>query len=244
MEDFFLEGNDLHVIFRPAFQPQCLPFFANYDHNQPLPGVILDYTDNRNVTGHAQRLFINHYCVKAFLETQTISLEIGSAGVQDAFCLSTDLIGNGETPVYGGGPMNGVHLKIDANDLSMFGAGSFGAVVGNHILEHVACNKLKGGESQEEKFYINCDAMELVDLLDDHWLQVIKPGGILAQVFPDETPCRRNGSSSLFHDQTHNHMLDPQKIRNIIDRLKTPVEVIEFDTFNNNFSINLALRKK
>ncbi len=239
--DIFVEDGDVITRMR-APHPQVLGYFPHYSLDSMVPGTIVDYSNPLNITGHQQRAWICYMAMRSYLDTGIIGLEVASGGVATPYCLSTDFIGNNERPVYGG-VMLGVHIKIDMNDLSIFGVESFGCVIGNHALEHANCDKLKGGESQEEKLAIDCDAMELVDLLDNHWLRVVKPGGFLIQVVPDETPCRRHGSSSLFHDQTHNHMLDPEKLRNIFWHLKTPTEIVEFDTFKNQFSVNFALRK-
>jgi len=243
MSNFVVRNSILHMRMR-APHPQVMDNFPQYALQSATPQTIVDYSNPGNVTGHQQRAWLVDWCIRAFLETGTIGVDLGSAGVNMPFCLSTDAIGNGEQPVYGG-EMQGVQLVVDANDLSVFGSNSFGFVIGNHVLEHMACNQLSGHETQAEKFAIDCKGEELADLIDNHWLRIIVPGGYLCHIFPDENPCRRGNSSSLLHDPTHNHMLSPGRFqRSVLDRLKTPVDVVEFDTLKNNFSINIALRKK
>ena len=243
MDKFYLEDDRFHLDI-PAFNQQVVGYFPQYDLASMTQGAVVNYDKSNNITGHQQRSWLCYYASRSFVEQRIISIDLASAGVNMPFCLSTDIVGNKERPFYGG-IMSGVQIKIDANDLSIFGDDSFGAVLGNHCLEHMHCNKLKGNETQEDKLAISCNGAELADLLDNHWLRIIRPGGYLAQIFPSEVPCRRVNSSSLFHDPTHNHFLFPDTFkRMVLDRLKTPVEIIEFDTLNNNFSINLALRKK
>ena len=232
------------IIRIPAPHPQVLPFYPTYDPDNKSPLAIEDYNRPDNVCGHTQRAFLNYWGIQSFLETGVLGLELGCGGVHDAFCLATDHIATGEAPVYGGHYDN-VQLVVDATDLSRFGANTFGCVINNHLVEHLPCQKAWKGMTQEEKYNVACSGAELIRIFDEHWLRVIKTGGFLALIMPDERPARKVNSSTLYYDQSHNHFFFPETFKsNILDKLKTPVEIIKFDTLRNNFSFDVVLQKK
>lgn len=228
---------------------QVLPFYPQYDTSQPSPLAVEDYTNPANCCGHTQRSWLTYYCIKAFLESGGgISADLGSAGVQMLSAISIDYIGNGETPQYGG-VMNGVHIKRDACDLSIFGDGSLSAVVSNHFLEHPFCAQLKPSEREDinHKIDLACSGTEILHLFRDQWLRVIRPGGYFCAVFPEEGAAQRGGHSVFHQDPSHQHAWYASNFRwDIIQPLidEGLVDLVEFDTFQNNFSCNVTLRKK
>ena len=232
----------LHVRL-DAPHTQVLPSFGKYSMDSKSPDAIVDYGNPRNITGHQQRAYVTYWAIRSYIEHNVMGIEVGSAGVPAPFCLNTDVLKNGQEPVYGG-TMQGVQVAVDANDLALFESDAFGCILSNHVLEHAHCSRLVGGETQEQKLAIACDGSELVSLFDEHWLRVIKHGGYCVAIFPDERPSRKVGSSSLYHDKSHHHFFYPEVFKqSVLDRLITPVEIVEFDTLGNNFSINLVLRK-
>ena len=249
-EDFYVtweqEGEErvpyLNLKVR-APHPQVLPFYPSYDPDKKSPLAVEDYRKADNCCGHTQRALLNYWSIRAFVETGESSLELGSAGVHDIFCLATDHISTGEVPVYGG-KYSGIQLHTDATDLSRFGPDSFGAVLNNHLCEHLPCNRIREGATQEEKYQFQCDGSEIAKFLDG-WMRVIKPGGFLIMVMPDERPARVVNSSTLFYDPSHMHAFEPDGfMKNVLLNLKTPFEIVKYDTLQNNFSFDVILRKK
>ena len=233
------------IIRMPAPHQQVLPFYPTYDPDNKSPLVVEQYSRPDNCCGHTQRALLNYWGIRSFLETGLLGLELGSAGVSDMFCLATDHIATGQAPAYGGS-YEGVQLALDATDLSQFGSNSFGCVINSHLVEHLPCDRFSLGSSmtQEGKYHLACPGIELVDILDQHWLRVIKPSGYLCMIIPDERPARKVNSSTLYYDQSHQHFFFPEEFKkNIIDQLKTQVEIIKFDTLRNGFSFEVVLRK-
>ena len=239
-----------------APHPQVLPYFPQYSLESTTPGTIVDYSDSRNVTGHQQRAWLVDICKRGYKETGLIGIDLGSAGVMMPFCLSTDIIANGERPEYGG-IMSGVQLRVDASNMYNLGSDSFGFIISNHIIEHLPCRRLQQEGAKvslaayrerirtpEFKMKLSCPGDEVAEIFDRDWLRVVKPGGYVAGIFPDEAAALRGGSSVFHQDLTHQHAWTAdQFMENVLKKLQTPVEVIEFDTLRNNFSINFRLMK-
>lgn len=251
MEKFHIErrdGKDVLIVELEPFHQQVLPFYPEYSPDYPSEGTIKQYSNLQNSVGHQQRGFLCYWGLRAFAEHGVISLELGSAGVTTPMALSLDIVGNGETPQYGGSAMTGVHFKGDGNDLSMFGTGSFSAVLSSHFIEHSPCVHLRGGESPQQRSLINCPGTELLHTFRTQWLRVIKPGGYFCAIFPEEGAARRAGHSVFQEDPLHHqHAFEAKHFyRDILTPIKDEGLVIieRFDTFQNDFSCDLVLRKK
>ena len=238
--------NGILTIKMPAFHQQVLKNYPKYDFHQPSPETCNDYRDFRNSCGHAQRAYLCHHALLAFIEHGVVGCDVGSAGCVTPMCISLDIVGNNEIPEYGG-VMQGVQIKGDANDLSIFCDNSLSCVVSNHVLEHGNCNKLKGDETTEQKIAIGCDGSELIELFRKHWLRVLVKGGYLVAIFPEEGAARKANHSVFHQDKQHRHAIYANKF---LDKVLIPlrdsgeVEIVEYDTFRNNFSCNMVLRKK
>lgn len=236
------------ILRMKPFHEQVIPHYPIYDPDRPAPGIVTSYQDSRNICGHTQRGFMCYWGLKAFGEHGVISLELGSAGVVTPMALSLDIVGNEETPQYGGSPMTGVHFKGDGADLSMFGTGSFSAVLSSHYIEHAKCVHLRGGESLQQRMMINCPGTELLDIFRKQWLRVIKPGGYFCAIFPEEGAARKAGHS-VFHEDPlhHQHAFEANRFhRDIVTPLinERLVELVKYNTFQNDFSCDLVLRKR
>ena len=226
------------------FHKQVLPYFQRYRYYDPVPGTIVDYRSHDNVTGHQQRAFMCYWAMVSFIESNGgIGLDLGGAGVHHLACLSFDLCGNETHPVYGG-QYTGVHVKGDASDLSMFLDNSFSCILSLHLIEHLPCIKLIGNETAEEKIKINCSGKEIVDIIRYHWLRVLKPGGYIASIMPDNRAAMDGGSHVFHQDQSHNHAWSAGEFRdNVLGKIEDQADIIEYDTFANHFSFNLVLKK-
>lgn len=241
---FFVKDNELYMRM-PAPHTQVLPYFPQYDLDEMDEKAIVDYGKNDNCVGHQQRALLTYWSVRAFIESEGgVSLDLGSAGVHHPAALALDLYGNGETPAYGGS-MSGVHFKGDAGNLFMFEDNSFSAVISNHLVEHLRCSQVPLGMDQQERRRIGCQGMEVIKVIRDHWIRVVRPGGYIVAIVPDDQYARDVGSSVLDYDQTHQHAWGATEFYdNIIEYLLDYVEVIEFDSLRNNFSFDFILRKK
>lgn len=241
---FSVEDNRLHLHIDAPHQ-QVLPYYPQYNIYNKTNLAIEDYNNPQNCVGHQQRAYLNYWAIRSFVESKGgIGLDVGSAGVEHVGCLSTDKIGNGETPEYGG-VMQGVHLKIDANDLSVFGSDAFSCLISNHVVEHLQCSRLQGWEKPEDKYRLNCDASELQEIFRNHWIRVVRPGGYIVGIFPDEDVAAKNNSSILFYDPHHMHRLGSKSFfQNVLNHLRDVVQILEYDTLKNGFSINFSLQKK
>lgn len=243
MKRFHINGHEV-VLRISAPHEQVLPYFPSYDVRLPAPGTIVDYRNPANVTGHQQRALLVYWSLVAFTETGGIGLDLGGAGVPHPACLSLDLVaGEQEHPIYGGKYTN-VHIKGDASDLSMFCDNSFSIVLSNHLIEHLPCTRLKGGEIAEEKIAIGCSGEEIADIISGHWLRVLKPNGYLVSIIPDEASAREAGSSVFYQDVSHCHAWTPQSFfENVVKKFADRIEIISFNTLKNNFSFELVCRK-
>jgi len=224
---------------------QVLPWFPDYDYHNPTPGTIIDYRNPNNVTGHQQRAFMCYWAIKSFEESNGgIGLDAGGAGVIHPACLSFDLCGNEPHPTYHG-PYSGVQIKGDASDLSMFLDNSFSCILSLHLIEHLPCFRLKNNETAEEKIRVACPGREIGDILRYHWLRVLKPGGYIASIIPDNKAAVDGGSHVFHQDPSHQHAWSANEFRqNVLSQVLGLVDVIEYDTFDNHFSFNLVLRKR
>ena len=238
------EGWRMDLTDLPAPHPQVLPFLVNYTESKP--GVVWDYRRGDNQAGHMQRGFIVRAGITAFLESGGMPfVDIGSAGVGCFGGIPTDIRGNGEKDNYNG-VMNGVCIKTSAANLSIFQDGSLSAVIGNHIGEHIACIRLRGNETAHEKFQLACPGVEVVKVMKEEWIRVVRPGGYIAMVIPDDNHARLAGSSVFMADSEHQHAWTAKAFHdNILRPLisQNLISLEEFDTLDNHFSFNFLAKK-
>ena len=237
---------DTLVIEIPAPHAQVLPFYPQYRTDEPSPLAIEDYRDPANCCGHTQRAYLNYWAIRSFIESAGgIGLDLGSAGVRHIACLALDLYGNGEVPVYGG-IMSGVQVKANAADLSIFQNDSFSCVLNSHLVEHLPCEYLYGTETVAEKIAVHCPGTEILPVLRE-WVRVLRPGGYLVMILPDNEPAQAARSHVFAQDVSHQHAFSANNFYlDIIKPLKNEelVDMIEHNTFSNNFSFNTVLKKR
>lgn len=233
------------IVEMDAPHPQVLPFYPTYDITQKSALAVEDYRKVDNCCGHTQRSWLTYYCLKALVESGGgIGVDLGSGGVAMPGCISLDIVGNGEAPHYGG-IMRGVHIKADAADLRMLQSDAFSIVIGNHIVEHVPCTTLTPRATVEQRIRCQCTGDEVGYVIRNHWLRILRPGGMLCLVTPDDTPARAVGSSAFFYDPDHKHAWTAAEFHDhVLQKLMDVAEIVEFDTFQNNFSFNVCLRKR
>ena len=228
-----------------APHPQVLPFFPQYSIESMVESAITNYRESENCVGHQQRAMMTWVMLTAFVESGGIpGIDLGSAGVQHLGCLSVDIVGTGEVPHYGG-KMDGVHLKADAGNLFMLGDDSFSCVISNHTVEHLLCDKLVGSVTPEQRIQFGCPGYEVANILRKHWIRIVRPGGLVLIIAPDQKAASDAGSSVFLQDPGHRHAFSAESFyENVIESLLDVVEVVNMPQFDNQFSWFYLLKKK
>lgn len=224
---------------------QVLPYFPQYALDSMMPGTIIDYSNPNNVTGHQQRGLIVAWALRAFTESGGYpGVDFGGAGVLTPGCISVDLCGSGDEHGTYGGHYTGVHIKADAAHLENFGSDSFSCVLSSHLVEHLPCTRLHPGSTPPERLRTGCPGFEVAPILRE-WIRIVRPGGLIAGILPDEAAARRGGSSVFFQDESHQHAWTAQEFYdNVLMQLLDTCELEDFDSLKNNFSFQFCLRKK
>lgn len=194
-----------------------LEFFPDYDYRRPNQPERVIFSRPDNITGHQQRTFNVWWAIEQCGKTGSIGLELGSGGVHTPWCLSTDVYATDQHPVYGGGCHP--HMVLQGDARLPFEDGSFNLVLANHVVEHLA------GDVRAH--------------LRD-WLRVLKPGGVLAVVLPDQQYV-----DVLAIDRDHKHAWTAGQFHDqVLEALFETATLEEFNTFKNNFSYNAVMRKR
>jgi len=239
----FTEDGKRVILDIPRPHEQVLGAYPNY--RDLAPGFTENYTRPDNITGHTQRAFLCYWSMVAFMESGIVGVDLGSAGVVTPGSISVDIYGPNDLNEYGG-RYDGVQIKADATHLDNFGTNTFSCCVSSHLGEHIPCHKLKGNETPEQKHKLACDGKEFVYILRTQWIRIVRPGGIIAFILPDEDAANRNGSSVFMQDPNHQHAFRSSTFKDIIlSELMDIVDIIQYNEFKNtNFSFETVLRKK
>jgi len=230
---------------------QVLPYFPFYDTSKPDEQAILDYSMADNVVGHQQRAFICYWALRAFSESNGVpGIDAGGAGVDTPGCISLDIVGVGEIPPGGSGPHNGVHIKRDVTKLEDFGTDTFSCFISNHLIEHLPCDQTctllieAGKEMKRQEFrkQLGCPGLEVVPYLQE-WIRILKPGGYLACIIPDEAAALAGNSSVFFQDMSHQHAWHADQFEEVILKQLRGVKIIQFNSLFNRFSFDFVVQK-
>ena len=148
---------------------------------RPSGPALPDYPDDE----HPERLAVLPYCVGR-------GIDVGCGHRKTApHCIGVDLLAAGE--IGSAGVMEGQRSQADVrasgDDLPMFPDGSMDFVISRHNLEHY---------------------VDVVKALEE-WRRVLRPGGHLALVLPDE-----DCLDTLALDPTHKHAFTPESLRRLI----------------------------
>lgn len=190
----------------------------------------------QNLTGDMQRAWQVYHVIKEF-QKNGVGLEIGGGQSPiEPFVVNLDCYYGENHPEYGGRYMPHIIGRGDVYNkpnssfktehtflqypLQTFGSNTIGFLTSFHSLEHME-NTL---ETLKE------------------WIRIVKPGGALIMVMPDKTYTQY--LAPQFQDKGHKHEYTPQEFKEILDKLVDLVTIEEFDTFKNNFSFPVLLRKK
>jgi predicted SAM-dependent methyltransferase len=243
---FYLQMHSLFLKMEPPHQ-QVLPYFPQYDTRQSPPGICLDYSNPENVVGHQQRAFVVYWALRAFVESGGCpGIDGGGAGVFSPGCINVDLYGNTEKNAYESTHDAGVHIRADCTQLDDFQTDSFSCFLASHVVEHFPCATLPAVTPWPERAHKKCPGSELIEGLRKNFIRIVRPTGYICLIIPDEEKSLKLwGVSTLELDKTHQHAWTADTFfHNILVPLTDEVDILEYDTFDNNFSINCVLRKK
>ena len=132
----------------------------------------------------------------------------------------------------GGTPISGVlhvNVGVDTCDVVVtdfnlpFEDNSVGYIVSSHTLEHIP---------------------ETPDIVISEWLRILKPGGLIAITVPNKIYMKHdNGPHIKKYDYAYNEV-EPSELKVYLDKITDKCEVLIFNTNQNNFDINVLIRKK
>jgi hypothetical protein len=198
-------------------------YFPDFDYRQCAGdrAVICDYRDPGNFVGHQQRAVTVYWALK-LCGPLDLGIDMGTPRGLTPYCIHVDVNGTGRPhPAYGGGYL--ADVVHDAGTVApFFSPGAFPYVASNHSLEHMPSVGDDG----------------VAKILDD-WIGLLRPGGVLAMVIPDN-----DHFDVMACDKDHRHAWGAKDFRaRVLDKVKAPREIIEYDTLANNFSFNVILRK-
>ena len=197
-----------------------LPFFPEFDYHhlaEDIDPARLDYRRMDNVAGHQQRCFTVYWALKG-AENGGVGVDMGCGELIHPFCLGVDKYCGDAHPDYPS-PTKAhyhPHLVMRVDKPLPFTTGSFDFLISHHSLEHM------------------CDTAWTLR----EWIRIVKPGGILAIVMPDAAYGPTNDP-----DHQEDYSAAGFK-REVLSTVTEVVDVLEFDTFNNHFSVNVVLKKK
>lgn len=212
-------------IYKYPFHTLVQDYFPDFDYNKPNGdrSILCDMSNPNNMVGQQQTAFSVWWALK-MCNCMDLGLDLGSPRNYTPYCIHVDIFGDGDPhPLYGGEPYH-ADVIYDMADLSIFPSNTFSFINSNHSLEHIGGTNDKG----------------VINILRNEWLRVLKKNGIIAIVMPDQTyvdvlKCDPDHK----HAWSHNDFYD-----RVLQYLLDICEVIEYNTFKNNFSFNIVLRKK
>jgi len=132
-------------------------------------------------------------------------------------CIGVDLLQAGEKGAYGvvKGKASVADVKASGDDLP-FKTNELDYVVSRHNLEH----------------YI-----DVVKTLQE-WRRVLKPGGVMAMIVPDE-----RAGDTIYLDPTHKHVFTPESLERLVSALGG-LDVLSTDVVVPNWSFMLVAKKR
>lgn len=207
---------------------EVLEHFPGYDYNNPAGdrSVLCDFRNPRNQVGQQQRAFSIFWALRQ-CDAMNLGLDLGSPRGLTPYCFHVDLWGNGQAhPIYGGRYCSDV--VMDASQLSpIFPDDSLPYITSNHSLEHMGPH--------------GCADSMTVKILCG-WIRALRAGGILAMVIPDND-CFDVLKSDKDHKNAWGHS---DFRRRVLDEVlqATGAELVEYDSFHNNFSFNVVVRRR
>ena len=225
--------------FRQAFPDvygELNSFFPDFDYRTCVGDrniVCRMDSGNDNKVGHQQRAFSCWWAIETCGPIDP-GLDIGAHRGLTPFCTHIDLLYDGKTPhpFYGG--VISTDVVADGTKLEgLFPASTFPFIGSNHSLEHMPVQGDAG----------------VVDLLRG-WIGLLRPGGVLAMVVPDN-----DWFDVLRSDRDHKNVWGARGISrdwqnksfrsSVLDPLLSQggVTLVEYDTLDNHYSFSVVLRR-
>jgi hypothetical protein len=194
-------------------------YFPDFDYRNCVGdrSVLCDMRNPKNMVGHQQRAVTIFWAIEMCGPTD-LGLDIGSHRGLTPFCIHVDRYYDGKNahPVYGG--VISADVVADGTKLEgLFPPNTFPYIASNHSLEHMANDVVPVVQS---------------------WIDLLRPGGILAMVVPDNDYWDVMSSDSD-HKNAWGHT---DFHRRVLDFVRG-AEVVEYDTLDNHYSFNVILRK-
>lgn len=212
----------------PGVYEHIQDIFPEFNYAQPAPDLDrarLKITHPNNVVGHQQRAVTIYWAYKQ-CNALDLGLDFGSHRGLTPFCAHVDrwYDNRKDHPVYGG--VHPADVVADcAEPEKVFSRNCYPYIASNHSLEHMPAPGDDG----------------VVDLLA-RWVDLLRSGGVLAMVVPDN-----DHFDVMASDRDHKHAWGHKDFRpRVLDKLLTrgAVELVEFDSLDNAYSFQVVLRKR
>lgn len=168
--------------------------------------------EREETLNHPERLAVLPYCS----EGRGIEVGCGHRKTHEN-CIGIDIVPKGITGTYGcvEGKVSVADICTSGDDLNMFSDGELDFVISRHNLEHY---------------------VDIIRTLQE-WKRVLKKGGIMANVLPDETSI-----NTIALDPTHKHAFTPESYVRYLD-LIGGFEVVKVETVIPDWSFLCVCRK-
>ena len=221
--------------------PDVLKHFPGYDYRVcytdgvPTPERV-DYRRGDNVTGHQQRAFIMWWAIEA-IKSGYVAIELGGA-VHTPGAIDVDRYADDVNPPIGRSDGHNPAICLDGCNLSLLRSGKWGGHISNHVFEHL-----------DDPYKAVREAFRLMRP-GAHFCMIVPDSSIQTWNYPDD----RHVSAFLPRAGCKLYPYDVSEVgdpRNVICLDEFALWMImelggyleEITTLNNNFSLNLVVRK-
>jgi SAM-dependent methyltransferase len=208
-----------------------LDFFEDYDYRRCKCPERLDYRRADHIVGYQQRAFVLTWALDS-LRAGYVGIELGGQAFTPG-CIDVDrYAGEGTGRSDGQNP----HIQADACDLSLLRSGKWGNVISSHVLEHV-----------DDPYRAVAEALRL--MAPGRYFAMIVPDAAMGPWnYPDERHVTAFTSEGHLVPYEAEQVGHPQRVLRLRDFAaevcaRFPCRLIEMDTLNNHFSMNLVLQK-
>lgn len=188
---------------------QVVTHFPDFNYNRPAEPEKLDYRRGDNVVGYQQRAFDFYWAIEWCGKKNEVGIEFGSGGLPTPHMITSDIR-----------PGSNMQINCESHeDLKQFEDNEFNLILSNHVIEHLSS--------------------DIEQLFRKEWLRILKPGGIIAGVIPDE-----QYNNTMAFDPEHKQCWTAHEFRALLEKMGDVLELIEIDTLNNHFSFNFVVKKR
>ena len=102
-----------------------------------------------------------------------------------------------------------------------------------------------GNVDSEQRARFACPGYEVAAILRKHWIRIVRTGGLILIIAPDEKAASEAGSSVFLQDPGHQHAFSAQSFyENVVDPLLDIVEIVDMPQFDNGFSFFYLLKRR